>query len=428
MISQLPPVDRGRGAWTYLAVAFLVEGLCWGFPFSYGVFQSYYSHTAPFAGSKELSVIGTVSSGIPYLASPFLFTLINMYPNYRKTMMWFGLATSILACVASSFATKSWHLITTQGALYGIGTVFLYCPTFSLLNEWFVRRRGLAFGVMFAGTGICGLILPFLFEKLLSSYGHAVTLRIWGVVLFVLTTPALFFIKPRLPPSAYQTPAGRSRRKAAISFSFMKSPLFLVLAFSNFFQGLGYFLPGIYLPSYALDLSLPRIESTVVLSIFNLASVFGQIGLGFLSDRFDVHYVLFYSTSVSALAVYLLWGMSKNFGALLSFAILYGISAGGYSVLWTRFAGLITGEDNSPMVLTLIGVFSFERGIGNILSGPFSSVLVRHGTTTKNPGGGYEYGLRKYESMVLFVGTAMLVSCVGIGGKLVAKRPTQKGG
>ena len=30
MISQLPPVDRGRGAWTYLAVAFLVEGLCWG--------------------------------------------------------------------------------------------------------------------------------------------------------------------------------------------------------------------------------------------------------------------------------------------------------------------------------------------------------------------------------------------------------------
>ena len=30
IISELPPVDRGRGAWTYLLVAFLVEGLCWG--------------------------------------------------------------------------------------------------------------------------------------------------------------------------------------------------------------------------------------------------------------------------------------------------------------------------------------------------------------------------------------------------------------
>lgn len=30
IVSELPPVDRGRGAWTYLLVAFLVEGLCWG--------------------------------------------------------------------------------------------------------------------------------------------------------------------------------------------------------------------------------------------------------------------------------------------------------------------------------------------------------------------------------------------------------------
>ena len=29
-VSQLPPVDRGRGAWSYLAGAFIIEGLCWG--------------------------------------------------------------------------------------------------------------------------------------------------------------------------------------------------------------------------------------------------------------------------------------------------------------------------------------------------------------------------------------------------------------
>lgn len=62
IVSELPPVDRGRGAWTYLLVAFLVEGLCWGFPFSYGVFQAYYSRTESFAGSNQLSAVGVLSS------------------------------------------------------------------------------------------------------------------------------------------------------------------------------------------------------------------------------------------------------------------------------------------------------------------------------------------------------------------------------
>jgi len=33
-----------------------------GFPFSYGVFQAYYSRTEPFAGSNQLSAVGALSS------------------------------------------------------------------------------------------------------------------------------------------------------------------------------------------------------------------------------------------------------------------------------------------------------------------------------------------------------------------------------
>ena len=86
--------------------------------------------------------------GIPYLASLFIFPIISRYLNQRKNMMWLGLFLCFLSCVTSSFATKVWHLILSQGALYGCGTVLLYTPTFSLMNEWFVKRRGLAYGVM----------------------------------------------------------------------------------------------------------------------------------------------------------------------------------------------------------------------------------------------------------------------------------------
>lgn len=276
--------------------------------------------------------------------------------------------------------------------------------------------------IRFAGTGCSGLVLPFLFEQLLSKYGHRTTLRIWGIVLVVLTSPVLYLMKPRLPASATaRHPDAMHRPMQWIDWAFVKSRTFHIFAFANFFQGLGYFLPGIYLPSYALDLSLPPIQSTIVLSIFNLASVFGQIGLGWLSDNCDIYLVMFGSTSISTVAVYLLWGLSKSFGVLVAFAIIYGLSAGGFSVMWARFGSVVSGNDSSSSVLTLVGVFGFQRGIGNILSGPISSALVG-GTVSKGSIGDIGYGLRKYEGVIVFVGSVMLISCLGVGGRLL--KPT----
>jgi hypothetical protein len=47
-----------------------------------------------------------------------------------------------------SFATQLWHLIVTQGLLYGLGFLCIYYPMLSMLNEWFHKRRGTAYGIM----------------------------------------------------------------------------------------------------------------------------------------------------------------------------------------------------------------------------------------------------------------------------------------
>jgi len=56
---SLPPVDHGKDAYLFLAACFIVEALVWGFPFSFGVFQDYYSTHEPFAGSPNIAIIGT---------------------------------------------------------------------------------------------------------------------------------------------------------------------------------------------------------------------------------------------------------------------------------------------------------------------------------------------------------------------------------
>lgn len=51
---------------------------------------------------------------------------------------------------------KAWLLILLQGVCFGIGGGTLYWPVMVLVSEWFVQRRGLAGGIIFAGSGIGG--------------------------------------------------------------------------------------------------------------------------------------------------------------------------------------------------------------------------------------------------------------------------------
>ena len=55
----LPPIDRGMNAWLFLAACFVMEALVWGFAFTYGVFQAYYSEIPQFKNTGNIAVVGT---------------------------------------------------------------------------------------------------------------------------------------------------------------------------------------------------------------------------------------------------------------------------------------------------------------------------------------------------------------------------------
>lgn len=53
-----------------------------------------------------------------------------------------------LSISLSSFATSTQGLIFSQGVGYAIGAGLAYAPTIVFMDEWFVRRKGFAYGVM----------------------------------------------------------------------------------------------------------------------------------------------------------------------------------------------------------------------------------------------------------------------------------------
>jgi MFS family permease len=83
-----------------------------------------------------------------YLSSPLVFGMLAWYPTWKRPCIVIGLIMMCLSLGLSSLSTTVPHLITTQGVFYAIGGALCYSPTIGFMDEWFVKRKGLAFGTM----------------------------------------------------------------------------------------------------------------------------------------------------------------------------------------------------------------------------------------------------------------------------------------
>jgi MFS family permease len=321
-----------------------------------------------------------------------------------------------IALALSSFSQNTTHLILTQGILYAIGGSISYCPCLLYLDQWFARRKGLAYGVMWSGTGLAGFALPLIFEKFLHEYGFRTTLRIWSLSLFILTLPLAYFIKPRLPHSA-------TRHINPLKLGFALRKNFMLHQLANVIQALGFFLPGIYLPSYARTaLGAGTFPSALTVLLINVSSVFGCVVMGALTDRLHVTNCFMISAIGTALSTFLLWGFSTNLPVLYIFCIAYGVFAGSYTTAWTGIMHMVSAApDRSSTSGTsfdpamVLGVLCAGRGIGNIVSGPLSGALIKGMPWQGQAAGGYGTG---YGSLIVFTGATALAS----GATFVFKR------
>lgn len=216
-------------------------------------------------------------------------------------------------------------------------------------------------------------------------------------------------MKPRIPVS----PSASARR---LDLGFLRLATFWMLQAGNIIQSLGYFLPSTYLPSYSTrTIGLSETIGTMLVSLFNATSIFGGIALGMLCDRFAVANILLLSSVGSALSVFLFWGMAASSGsesshaavALLTlFSMSYGFFAGGFSSTWSGVITQIKRESSSSLETGLVfGLLAGGRGVGNVVSGPLSTVLLRQGSVSDSEGhdGGTGYATR-YGTLIVFTG------------------------
>ncbi|TFK84966.1 MFS general substrate transporter [Polyporus arcularius HHB13444] len=413
-VQELAPVDHGFGAWSFCACGFIAEMFIWGFLFSYGIFQDYYTTHPPFNTASQVAVaaVGTVGLGIQYGEVLFLSMMFRRYPEYMKTAMWCGLLLYFICLFCSSFATQVWQLILLQGVGLGLSGGVVYLPTMILLPQWFSKRRGLAGGIIFAGTGVGGFVFPFMLNAMLNNLGLRWTLRIWAIMTCTATGIAFLGIRPRVPIS--KPHPGQWRPRLIVpQMVFFKSPLFLSFSFTCLIQGLSYFPVSLYIASFTQQISTP-LTATVVLSLFNAAGVIGQVVLGDLTDRFAYPWVMFFSSLGSALAAFLLWGFAQGPALIYPFAIIFGALSGGFSSVWPNAAVDCAGRNPENADITYAGTAAF-KGVSAVIGPIVSGLLLQAGQSSSL---GTRYGAAGYGAVEIFVGSCALAT--GLGSVVVA--------
>ncbi|KAG2178901.1 hypothetical protein INT43_001748 [Umbelopsis isabellina] len=413
---SLPPVDTGINAIMILISGFFVEGnkrndvttkpplqnhgltyiLClrtgcvaelnfvhfahvhfsetqtYGLPLSYSILQNYYIKQPEFqdAGITSFAIVGALWSGLTLMGAGLVAVLGAQFS--LKSIMYAGSFIMAAGFIGASFSTNVWHLILTQGVILGIGSSLVSNAFMPFVPMWWFKYRGIATGIIFSGAGLMGLVSPIAIEKLLATVGFRWTLRILGLFTLVLCLGSSATVRPRYLPDA----SGTVRVSfAAKDFGFLTTPKFIILGACVLFQGLGYFIPNLFIRSYALFAGVPDQVSTSLVSVMNAMTVVGQLLLGHVCDRFGYLKALVISSSVASLSTFVLWRLAgSSLAKMFVYVVIYGCFGAGFTTCFPAMVADIADDPNQFVLIS--GAFMMLRGTGNIVGNPLGSILL----------------------------------------------------
>ncbi|GAN02212.1 MFS general substrate transporter [Mucor ambiguus] len=359
-------IEEDPYRWVILVGGFLAQAI--------SVMQDYFDRQV-FKGSvdvTELSFVGTIGfafCGLMGPVTPFFMSLVG-----ARWVMFFGTVLISAGLVLASFSTKVWQLYITQSVMHGMGAALLYIVSMSISPQWFVKRRGFAMGIMVSGSGIGGLIMPFVMTTLNESLGGAWCYRVLGIITCVVSLIATLLLKekPNLPN------AKKVQLKEMINLSICKDHKFIIWCIAGNLSMLSYFVPAFFLPSHATKIGLSPNQGSVLVAVFSAVNVLGRIISGYLGDHIGVVNVDIIFLFICGLSSLFVWTFANSFITLMIFIVIYGFMSGAVFSLLAPITATITGMEKYPSGICLYLFFMTGARFGPSLAGAVQAATNKH--------------------------------------------------
>ena len=95
-----------------------------------------------------------------------------IFSRFRlKRLMLLGGVLMLAAYFSLSFAKSIWHIYFSVTFLSFTQPLMTWLPFSILFNNWFAKKRGLAIGIAFMGSGVAGMIFSALGGTIIDAMG-----------------------------------------------------------------------------------------------------------------------------------------------------------------------------------------------------------------------------------------------------------------
>ena len=274
------------------------------------------------------------------LFGPFAAAFMNQFGVKRVVV--FALGLICFGVFASFFMTKWWHLLLLWGVVVGIGTgMTALVLGATVATRWFNRRRGLVVGLMTASTATGQMVFQPLLASLTEASGWRVAMT--AIVVLMLVIMLLVLLLMRDHPADVQLPIFGEENLTeppprSVGFRAMlmapllnlrevsKTATFWVLFLS--FYVCGFSTNGLIHTHWVpmnLDFGVAAVSAASMLAIIGMFDFIGTILSGWLSDRFDNRWLLFWFYGLRGLSLIFLSFSDFGMLALFLFAVFYGL-------------------------------------------------------------------------------------------------------
>ncbi|MBX9589287.1 MAG: MFS transporter [Hyphomonadaceae bacterium] len=226
-----------------------------------------------------------------------------------RAVMELGVLLLTAGLLLAPLTTEPWQLYATLGVLVGGGSVCLgYSGQSLFLPNWFIRRRGLATGVAFAGVGIGSILLLPAVQLVIDSSGWRTACWAMGLLALVVLAPINLLLRKRpedigLQPDGDAAPATAAAARAsnvadpawaAVDWTLgraVRTQRFWWIALGYFCGLYAWYAVQVHQTKYLIEVGFTPTVAAWALGFVSLLGIPGQIILGHVSDRLGREWV-----------------------------------------------------------------------------------------------------------------------------------------
>jgi MFS family permease len=387
-LGKTPSIFYG---WVVLSAAFIIIVLGYAIRNTFSVFYPVIVEGFGW-GRGNTALMFSISILVYGLTAPLVGSLVDRFePRLVLALGACVMGGGIALC---SLATAQWQFYLLYGVMVAIGlSVAGWTPLTTIISNWFVKKRGLVFGILGAGFGM-SLISASIAQFLISSFGWQTSYVIIGIFSTAVIVPLCTILIRRHPrdkgllpdgiPGIEAKPQSLHESRAATSSErkwsntswtlsrAAKTPQFWLLFLISFLhQGFAEQVAIAHQVYFLRDVGYGPMQAATIYSAFGVAFVVGNLCSSF-SDSLGREKVYIPSCLIGSAAICLLFLIRDISQPWMPFLSVIGLGLGlgtAVPVFYAAVADLFHGKYFGAIQGSMILGFSLGGALSPWLAG-----------------------------------------------------------